>query len=394
MLLVLFGTVIGVACLELGVRMMGAKPETYLRKFSQYHPVLGWVKTPDMEGEFRRGDVKIHEKMNSKGLRDNEYRYEKPEKTKRILILGDSFTEGYDVEFENIFVEILERKLNAAYTNATGLKYEVINAGTGGYSTDQEYLYYKTEGYKYHPDIVILMTYAANDIYYTIETTYGNYYKPMFIVEHDSLKLINTPLPEPGNQESAKNIFRDLALYPIALKIILTRLPSLAQALSHIGLISKSTLDASVSDGASASAKKYPSSFSIFAKEPNDKVNAAWQVAGYLIRDLNQLAQSHGSLLLVCSIPDKFQVYPESWASTKIQYNVTDSIWDPNLPDSLLKTITSKYNIPFLNIRERLVVLEKNRERLYNGVHWNVRGNEVAADIIFQELTSKSCVGK
>ena len=237
--------------------------------------------------------------------------------------------------------------------------------------------------------MVIMMTYAANDIYYNIETSYGNYYKPLFATERDSLQLVNTPLPEPGQQESIKNMFRDLALYPIVVQIILARFPSLARALSHIGLVSKSTLDASVA--VDASAKKYPASFSIFAKEPNVQVKSAWSVTDLLIRDLGRFAESHGSLFMLCSIPDRFQVYPKSWEKTKMQYSVTDSIWDPNLPDSLLKKITAKYDIPFLNIREHLI---KHREMLYNGVHWNIRGNEIAAEIIFKELVTKGWVGK
>lgn len=391
-ILIFFGIIIGILFLEIGVRLLGAKPETYLRKFSQYHPILGWVKTPNMEGEFRRGDVRIHEKMNNRGLRDIDYDYGKPKNTLRILVLGDSFTEGYDVDFTNIFTEILERKLNTAHSPRTGIRYEVINAGTGGYSTDQEYLFYMIEGFRYEPDIVLMMTYAANDIYYNTEYRYGNYFKPLFAVTDDSLYLTNTPLPEPKQQESVKDIFRNMALYPIIIKTVLTQLPSMTNFLSRWGFISQSTLETSNVYSNDSLTKKYPSSFSIFAKEQTEKVTESWKVTECMIRNLNNAGKSNGSSFVLFSIPDRFQVYPESWAATKARYNVNENVWDPELPNRKLDSIASKYNIPFLDFSAYLATGNKIREPLYNGVHWNEKGNEIAAEFIYQELIKKGLI--
>ncbi len=392
-LLIMFGFLFGVVLLEFGVRMLGAKPETYLRKFSQYHPQLGWEKTPNIEGEFRRGDVNIFEKMNSKGLRDIEYAYTKPDNVFRILVLGDSFTEGYDVNFEFIFTELLERRLNSDSSDASRLKYEVINAGTGGYSTDQEYLFYQIEGYKYDPDIVLMMTYAANDIMYNVESHYGNYQKPRFVLVNDSLSLTNVPLQPPKQQESIKSLFRDMALYPIVLKLVLTKLPTLAEYLSRIGFVSKSTLEATkaISDTTSP---RYPSSFSIFERHATDKVRDAWTITDALIGDLKASSSRHGAQLVLFSIPDRFQVYPESWENTKRSYRVNESIWDASLPDSMLTAIADKYDLPFLNMRKFLLNGGSINEKLYNGVHWNERGNRVAADFIFTELSNRGLLKK
>ena len=51
--------------------------------------------------------------INSKGLRDREYKYAKPPGTRRILCLGDSFKLGYGVEADQTFAKVLERLLNA-----------------------------------------------------------------------------------------------------------------------------------------------------------------------------------------------------------------------------------------------------------------------------------------
>jgi hypothetical protein len=77
--------------------------------------------------------------INSKGLRDYEYAYEKPRGTYRVLVLGDSITLGWGVAFEETFSKRLEAMLRSR--NNQTRKYaavEVINAGIGNYNTIQE----------------------------------------------------------------------------------------------------------------------------------------------------------------------------------------------------------------------------------------------------------------
>lgn len=102
----------------------------------------------------------IEFKVNSLGLRDYEYSKDKPEGVYRILMLGDSFTEGYGVSLEETFSKILEKKLNSEFKN----KFEVINAGITGYSPTLEYLYLENYGLKLRPDLVIL-NFSMTDFY-------------------------------------------------------------------------------------------------------------------------------------------------------------------------------------------------------------------------------------
>jgi hypothetical protein len=115
---------------------------------------LGWRNIPNWKATTRGESLTI----NSKGLRDQEYTYERTAGAKRVLVLGDSFTWGYGVSDEEIYTEVLERKLAEQ-----GRNWEIINTGVSGYGTDQEYLFFKTEGLKYQPDLVILALYLYND---------------------------------------------------------------------------------------------------------------------------------------------------------------------------------------------------------------------------------------
>jgi len=95
----------------------------------------------------------VEVKINSKGLRDYEYSYKKPDNCYRILALGDSITFGWGVPFEKAYAKLLENKLNAA---AKGTKYQIINCGVGNYQLSDELAFLKYEGLKYNPDMVIL----------------------------------------------------------------------------------------------------------------------------------------------------------------------------------------------------------------------------------------------
>ena len=156
--------------------------------FYEYDKFLGWKNKSLAEGPFVMPSSKTHVKINSKGLRDSEYAYEKEAGLTRILILGDSFTWGYGVEKKEIFTEKLEKML--------GANFEVINAGVTGYGTDQELIFLEREGLKYHPDIVIL-AFASNDFMQDNVSDFLGYYpKPYFILSDGGLRTANFPLPE------------------------------------------------------------------------------------------------------------------------------------------------------------------------------------------------------
>jgi lysophospholipase L1-like esterase len=94
--------------------------------------------------------------INSEGLRDREFSLEKPPGVYRVMMLGDSTTFGWGVRQEDTAAKFLERKLSAALpAGYSGV--EVMNAGVGNYNTVQEVTYYETIGWKYHPDLVVLV---------------------------------------------------------------------------------------------------------------------------------------------------------------------------------------------------------------------------------------------
>ena len=73
----------------------------YEEVFLANHPVLGFAHPPGRSGNWMRERTSpLRVTINSKGLRDREFDYPKPPGVKRILMMGDSMVEGFQVELE------------------------------------------------------------------------------------------------------------------------------------------------------------------------------------------------------------------------------------------------------------------------------------------------------
>jgi len=83
----------------------------------------------------------------------------KPQGVFRILCYGDSNTDGPNA---GSWPEVLQEVLNQHRTLA-GRRYEVVNAGVGGYSSHQGLLRFQQEGKIYQPDLVIV-SFGWNDV--------------------------------------------------------------------------------------------------------------------------------------------------------------------------------------------------------------------------------------
>ncbi|NIM92994.1 MAG: hypothetical protein GTO18_04695 [Anaerolineales bacterium] len=136
--LILIGTLIGILIAEGAARLIWTEP--------WYEELV----TEQMESQ------RYPYIYNSLGLRDREYSSPKPSETKRILILGDSFTFGMGVGNEDaIFPEILERQLNEL--PFTQVSVEVLNGGLPGSMTDDWVSLLEELSPSFDPDLVLIV---------------------------------------------------------------------------------------------------------------------------------------------------------------------------------------------------------------------------------------------
>jgi len=128
-----------------------------------YDEKLGWrlkknlfiKKLKDSSNEIYRFST------NNRGFRDRRHRFFKEIGTKRIIILGDSYTVGGYVSDEEVFVRLFEKMLKEE--KGKNVKYDVMNVAVSAWATDQQLAYIESKEFQYKPDYIFLMI-APNDI--------------------------------------------------------------------------------------------------------------------------------------------------------------------------------------------------------------------------------------
>lgn len=139
------------------------------------------------------------------GLRGNkEYSEHAASGVLRVAAFGDSFVYANEVGDRQAWSSVLER----LYPNV-----EVLNYGVGGYGTDQAWLRFRAEGLQLSPDIVLIGFAPVNlrrivNVYRRFISTSESplLWKPRFILEADSLRLIPNPI---ADLDDLRGILRD-----------------------------------------------------------------------------------------------------------------------------------------------------------------------------------------
>ena len=114
------------------------------------------VMQPNVRGRF----FGRYYQSNSEGFRGPEVSEAKPPGTFRIMTLGDSFTNGQGVRYEESYPALLSRALNG---NGDDRRYEVINLGIGGFNLRASVDRLEKKGLKFAPDLIVY-GFTINDL--------------------------------------------------------------------------------------------------------------------------------------------------------------------------------------------------------------------------------------
>lgn len=354
------------------------------RLITEHDPLLGWRKKSLATKTYRTPEYTATVTTNSHGLRGPEHSLAKPDRTYRILLLGDSFAEGYTTAFDSTAGAVLERLLDA-----DGPRYEVINGGTAGYSTDQELLFFRETGRKYKPDLTVLMFYI-NDVWFNSRDRYWRGSKPFFLRRGDRLELANVPVPKPdragfarAGQERDKSrgmlltidawLGRNSRLYGIAAST-LRRSPRLS-AFMESGVF-----------------RAIPDDWRPWKKEPDSVLAEAWMITETLLVRLNREAVESGGHLVVFYVPSRAGVYDGDWSAMKREYAIDDEGWSPMRDAEILREICFRASLDCIDTLQRFRVeatrLQSAGQRLYfrRDAHWNAAGNSVAGALMAEHV--------
>jgi hypothetical protein len=200
--LVLVGTIVGLALVEVGVRSF-ACVDRVGGGMNVYNRYFGWGNRPSVAADLQRCVAGKPEwqsvvSINRWGLRGGDVAQRASAGVVRILVLGDSFAHGAQVDDGAVFTARLARELSTR----TELRVEVLNAAVNGWATDNAVLYFEHEGWRLEPDLVLLAFDTTNDVFENARRMVGvhPFYadKPYFALDDGHLERRHYPLDSEG----------------------------------------------------------------------------------------------------------------------------------------------------------------------------------------------------
>ncbi len=342
---------------EVGLRVLGKGPTPTI---NQFDPVTGWSKRPNVKTERKTSEFHVTTEINALGLRDDPMDSPaKPAGSYRVIALGDSFVQGYTVDRDELFVDLLE-----SWWRSEGRNVDVVNAGTEGWSTDQEVAWFEANAARFQPDLVLLFPYE-NDLYWNGQSQYRRFPKPRY---HPFGNREPAVLVDPGPRPWFEN----------------TAVGSLCAALGE------RPLSWAVSD---SRRRLDMESAAFFVDPPEFMKEAIGRTRGALVA-LKAACEAHGAKLVVVPIPGKAAIDGSARAVLAARLNpstigerlkfwdkpvqLDPATWSPDQPVETFLALARQLGLPAFDARDAL------RESAKDGVE--------RARIIPAEFAAKTAV--
>lgn len=349
-------------------------------KFVQPHEKLGKFFIPGKKGWYVQKTFVQQIEINSKGLRDREYSYEKNDKTFRILLLSDSFGAAFQVPLKDTFHSILEDKINSGDGE---YNVEVINGSYPGWGTGKELEFYKYEGQKYSPDLVILAFLIVNDVLDNYYWENGKYQKEALSQKEDSQVKRKT-----SSLEKVKYWLTDnIRLYTYINRRVKEGAPKqVLQFLSKVRLL-----------GERPYSKNYiPADYFIYAKKEIPEITQGWQITKRLVLRLKSEVEKNNTRFAVVILTDREKIHNDIWEETLKTYPKMNELqWDLDKPRRILINFLEREEIQYLDLSPYFMEYANETGKYlhyrYDG-HWNISGHHLAGETIYKWLMSQNII--
>jgi len=355
--LLLLSTTIVVTLLicELIVRAIGYErmTTTPLTGFHEYDGELGWKLIPNYRSQFVHRDFNVEVKTNSDGFRDDEYVHNKPENIKRVVSLGDSFTWGWGVENDEVYMQVAESLLDGV---------EFINMGQNGYGTGQELLLFAGSGKSYSPDLVTL-GFVDNDL---TDNVAGRG-KPLFDLNDGHLEVSGVSETESLEIRIKSFFVKNSYLFVLA----------------NYGYQRFERWLKQLGSSRSSNRGAVTSRYERYLKTASTEQSRQWKIFEKLIL---KLKEDSGDNLMIIYIPHRIEVEYDTDGYKQI---VSSEIYDVDVMRERIKRLCEERDIIFLSLTERFRESYKAGSKLYfdHDGHMTKAGHEVAGNALATKVS-------
>ena len=335
------------------------KPNT-----STFDPMLGYRHAPHEEYAYYSNEFKTRIKINSEGFRDDEFSVEKNPDTERIMALGDSFTYAAEVDVKKRFTELIEKMASADVK-----KVDVLNFGTGGYGTCQEYSLLKQEATTYHPEKVVLFFYIGNDFY---ENDLAQEYRPQCSIKNDHVDVLPA-IKGTKNKGTVSGLIINSHVLSLMMNTI--RFSRVSSTISKV--IGRQSSYSEVLD--------------LFDKKRNVRLENLFNLTESILTGMKEFLDENQISFTVVVIPHRIQVDANTWSGVVAQNGINPEEYDLDKPNDWLKNVFEKHTINYIDLTPKFREVSREKELyFYHNGHFNTYGHEVAAVQVYQQLQSNT----
>jgi lysophospholipase L1-like esterase len=342
--------------------------------FYRYDPEVGHRHRPGAEGWFTR-EGRSYVRISSQGLRDVEHNLTEPEGSFRILVLGDSYAEGLQVELEQTFWRVAQRRVITDFPSLPR-HLEFINFGVSGYGTAQELIALREYGWTYKPDLVLLTITTGNDIRNNSMTLESERMRPFFFLDDGNLVVDKSFR---GMQGSLRR-----KLLPAV-----TALSDRLWVVQNVLQIMKNLRTSSRLDGRRRSPTNSPPSaevgldWEVLAPPRDAAWDEAWAVSEALITAMANDVTDRGARLAVVVVSNPVQVHPDG----AVYRNACEHLGVDDLfyADHRIEALCESLGLPCLTLAPRAVatgIYFHGFEGNLGSGHWNRDGHQAAGELI------------
>ena len=353
LLVLAFGVFLALGLGELLVRLTVGNPPDLLDKSD---PVLGSRYLAGRRAvrvvDGRRAEVVI----NSLGFHSPEHPFDRPQGTRRLVFLGDSFTGATEVTLAQTFHQQAAGLLSARLHQPV----ESVSLGVSGYGNGTELIVWRTIGQRYESDVVVLMLFVGNDVHDNEPGLNGGRV-PTFTVSPDG-RLVAAPFHARWTKK--RSWIRDSALYKWQ-KGVTNR------AIEHF-LQSQDLLPR----------------YGVYQAPDTAAWQNAWRITEGILTTLAAEVKASGRRLLVVLIPEDLQVNDADWQAVLQRYpKMRQRQWDLGYPQRRLVAFGRQEGLEVLDPQEAFRAA-MTRQRLYNveDPHFSPAGHTFLADLLADRL--------
>jgi hypothetical protein len=360
---------VGIVCLSLGIACgvgelvvrLVAPQQLIVKRPDIWQPAdtLGWTRRPNVNTTINTGERTVHMITDRDGFRVGVAG--RVEGKKRILLLGDSFMEALQVEYEQSLAGLLEGRLASRLHASVAIR----NTGVSGWDPPQYLMEARRQLGREQYDLVIVAVYLGNDVV----SRRVEWYPP----GAPSDGLIH-PMRLP-RQVSYKAVVYDV-LYPIN---------DFLKAHSHLFNFLKNQA-ATLRMRVGLTAEYFPDD--LLRREAN---SSRWSVTAQICRDIRDVAQAHGAPTLFVLIPASYQVDTAAFYRALKGFKIDPMAVDLDQPERLLTSAMRAYLLDVVDVVSDFRRAERSGTRLYGTVdsHLSPEGHELLEQLIDPMVTAR-----